>query len=79
MNFETIRPRGRPRNGWLDEVREDGRMVGGEEWQERVYDREEWRRLLRTARNHRILFMPMDCKNYCVVRFCSIFFCSALI
>ena len=44
----------------LDEVSEDGRMVGGEEWQEKVYDREEWRRLLRTARNHRILFMPMD-------------------
>ena len=45
---------------WLDEVREDGRMVGAEEWQEKVYDREEWRRLLRTARNHCILFMPMD-------------------
>ena len=56
MNLETIRPR----NRWLDEVREDGRMVGGEEWQGKVYDREEWRRLLRTARNHRILFMPMD-------------------
>ena len=60
MNLETIRPRGRPRNRWLDEVREDGRIVGGEEWQKKVYDREEWRRLLRTARNHRILFMPMD-------------------
>jgi acetolactate synthase regulatory subunit len=60
MNLETIRPRGRPRNRWLDEVREDGRMVGGEKWQEKVYDREEWRRLLRTASNHRILFMPMD-------------------
>ena len=35
-------------------------MVGGEEWQEKVYDREEWKRLLRTARNHRILYMPMD-------------------
>ena len=35
-------------------------MVGGEEWHEKVYDREEWKRLLRTARNHRILFMPMD-------------------
>jgi hypothetical protein len=35
MNLET-RPRGRPRNRWQDEVMEDGRMVGGEEWQEKV-------------------------------------------
>ena len=60
MNLETTRQRGRPRNRWLDEVREDGRMVGGEEWQEKVYDRVEWKRPLRTARNHRILYMPMD-------------------
>ena len=59
MNVETTRPRGRSRNRWLDEVREDGRMVGGEEWQEKVYDREEWKRPLRTARNHHILYMPM--------------------
>ena len=60
MNLETTRPRGRPRNRWMDEVREDGRMVGGVEWQEKVYNREEWKRLLRTARNHHILYMPMD-------------------
>jgi hypothetical protein len=42
------------------EVREDGRMVGGEEWQEKVNDKEEWKRLLRTARNRRILHTPMD-------------------
>ena len=60
MNLETTRPRGRPRNRWQDEVREDGSIVGGEEWQEKVYDREEWKKLLRTARNHRILHMPME-------------------
>jgi hypothetical protein len=38
MNLES-RPRGRPRNRWQDEVREDGRIVGGEEWQEKVYNR----------------------------------------
>jgi hypothetical protein len=58
-HLETTRPRGRPRNRWQDEVREDGRMVGGEEWQEK-YDREEWKKLLRMARNRRILHMPME-------------------
>jgi hypothetical protein len=32
MNLGTTRLRGRPRNRWQDEVREDGRIVGGEEW-----------------------------------------------
>jgi hypothetical protein len=34
--------RGRQRNRWQDEVREDGRIVGGEEWQEKVCKREEF-------------------------------------
>jgi len=31
-NFGTIRLRGRPRNRWQNEVREDWRIVGGEGW-----------------------------------------------
>jgi len=52
----------RPRNRWQDEVRDDGRIVGGEGWQEkvRVHNREEWKKLLRMARNHHILHMPME-------------------
>jgi hypothetical protein len=41
-------------------VREDGRIVGGEEWQEKIYNREEWKKLLRTARTRHILLMPME-------------------
>jgi hypothetical protein len=59
VNLETTRPRGRTRNRWQDEVREDGRIVGGEEWRE-IYNREERKKLLRTARNRRILYMPME-------------------
>ena len=59
MNLGT-RFRGRPRNRWQDEVRENGRIVGGERWQEKVHKREEWKKLLRTARNLRILHMPME-------------------
>jgi hypothetical protein len=60
MKLEATRPRRRPRNRWQDEVSEDGSIVGGGEWQGKVYDREEWKKLLRMARNHCILHMPME-------------------
>jgi hypothetical protein len=41
-------------------VREDGRIVGGEEWQKKVHNREDWKKLLRTARNRFILHMPKE-------------------
>jgi len=41
MNLGTTRLRGRPRNRWQDGVRGDGRLVGGERWQENVHNREE--------------------------------------
>ena len=59
MNLGTTL-RGRPRNRWQDEVREDGRVVGGEGWQEKVHDRQQWKKLLRMTRNHRILHTPME-------------------
>jgi hypothetical protein len=36
---KITRLRGRPRNRWQVKVREDGRVVGGEECQEKVYNR----------------------------------------
>ena len=39
MSVGTTRLRGRPRNGWQDEMREDGRIVVGEGWQEKVHNR----------------------------------------
>jgi hypothetical protein len=60
MNLESTRPRCRPRNRWQNELRKDGRIVGGEEWQEKVYNTEEWKKLLRKALNHCILHVPME-------------------
>jgi len=60
MNLGTTRLRDRSRSRWQDEVREDGRIFGGERWQGKVHNREEWKKLLRMARNHRILHMPME-------------------
>jgi hypothetical protein len=39
MNLEKTRLRGKPRNRRQDEVREDGRIVCGRRWKERVYKR----------------------------------------
>jgi len=61
-NMETTSLRGRPYS-WQNEVREDGRLVGGKVWKERIYNREEWKKLLRTARNRHILHMPMERMN----------------
>ena len=41
MNLDATRLRGKPKNIWQDEVREDGRLAGGKGWKERVYNREE--------------------------------------
>jgi hypothetical protein len=60
INLEATRLRGRPRNRWQDEMRGDGRLVGGKGWKERVHNREEWKKLLRTAKNRRIMYMPME-------------------
>jgi hypothetical protein len=60
MNLEVKRLRGRPRNRWQDEVRVDGTVVGGKGWKGRVHNREEWKMLLRTARNRHILHMLMQ-------------------
>jgi hypothetical protein len=57
MNMETRRLRGRPRNRLQDEVREDGRVVGG---RKKYITERNWKKLLRMARNHRILHMPME-------------------
>jgi len=60
MNLGTIRLRGRPRNRWQDEVREDGRLVGGEVWQGKERNKGEWKKLLRMARNWHILHMSLE-------------------
>ena len=62
MNLGT-RLKGRPRNRWQDEVREDGRIVGGEGWQEKVHNREERKKLLRMTWNHPILHMSTERMN----------------
>jgi hypothetical protein len=64
MNLRTTKLRGSPRNKWQVDVREDGRIVGGEEWQDKIYNREEWRKFLRKARNHRILHTSMELMNH---------------
>jgi hypothetical protein len=78
MNLGTTRLRGRPRNGWQDEVREDGRTVGGEGWQENVHNREEWKKLLRMARNCRILHMPMERMNILSHLYCGFLGCDIM-
>jgi hypothetical protein len=59
-NLEATKLRGTPRNKWQDEVREDGRLVDGKGRKERVYNRKERKKFLRTATYHHILHMTME-------------------
>jgi hypothetical protein len=45
MNFEATRLRGRPRNRRKEEMRENRRLLGGRGWKERLYNKEEWKKL----------------------------------
>jgi hypothetical protein len=58
-NLKITRLRGRPRNRWQNKVKEDGRIVAGEGWQEKVYNRKQWKMPL-TTRNRHILHVPME-------------------
>ena len=75
MNLE-MRLRGRQRNKWQNELKEDGRLVSVQEWRERVYSREEWKKLLRMARNHLMLHMPMEWMNEWMNRLTIGFWCQ---
>jgi hypothetical protein len=59
MILETRRLDGRQRNRRHNVVREDGR-IADEVWQEKVYSRGEWKKLLRRARKYHILRMPLE-------------------
>jgi len=58
--LETVSLRSIPRNRCKGEVSEDERLVCGKGWEERVYNIEDSKKLLRTARNCRILHMPVE-------------------
>jgi len=44
------RPRGRPRNRWLDTVEEDLKKIGVREWRTLIHNREEWRQIVMAAK-----------------------------
>jgi hypothetical protein len=60
INLETKGLRGTPRNRWQYEMREGDKIVGREGWQVKVYNRKEWKKLLKTARNRCNLHMAME-------------------
>lgn len=48
--FEGRRPRGRPRKRWVDCVVEDTRSLGVVDWRSLAEDRNEWRKLVESAK-----------------------------
>jgi hypothetical protein len=52
QELEGTRRRGRPREGWREEVERDLQVLGVKRWRELVIDRERWRGIVRQAKAH---------------------------
>ena len=50
--LEGTRRRGRPRNGWREEVERDLQVLGVRRWRQLVIDREKWRGIVQQAKAH---------------------------
>jgi hypothetical protein len=67
--FHNKRPVGKPRTRWEDVVRTDSsQILGLRGWRRPAEDKEEWRRLLRNARAHKVwtdgTFVVENCDVY---------------
>ena len=52
QELEGTRRRGRPRNGWKEEVERDLQVLGVRRWRELVADRKKWKDIFRQAKAH---------------------------
>jgi hypothetical protein len=53
-NFHITRPVGRPRTRWTDAVRRDAlQLLGTRGWRRRAANRNEWRHLMREAKDRK--------------------------
>jgi hypothetical protein len=52
QELEGTRQRGRPRNGWREEVERDLQVLGVRRWRDLVIAREKWRGIVQQAKAH---------------------------
>ena len=52
QELEGTRRRGRPREGWKEEIERDLQMLGVRRWRELVADRKKWKDIVRQAKAH---------------------------
>jgi hypothetical protein len=55
-NPEGKRPLGRPRSGWVDNIKMDLKEIGcnGKDWINLAQDRDQWRALVNTVINRKV-------------------------
>ena len=51
----AIRPIGRPRERWEDDVRNDLRKMGVSNWKQRTQERKQWKEIIEQAKTHKEL------------------------
>ena len=48
----ATRPKGRPRVSWEDDVRNDLRKMGVNNWKQRMQERKQWKEIIEQAKTH---------------------------
>jgi hypothetical protein len=61
-DLEGTRRRGRPRNGWKEEVERDLQVLGVRRWRELVIVREKWKDVVRQAKAQSAV-VPMEAEE----------------
>jgi hypothetical protein len=60
LELEGTRRRGRPREGWKEEVERDLQVLGVRRWRELVIDRDKWRGIGLTAQSPQRAVAPTE-------------------
>jgi len=77
----ATRPKGRPRLRWDDDVRDDLRKTGVNNWKQKAQERKPWRGIIEQAKTHKELYSRGGRRRRLVTAYCilELYFMSSAV